>query len=213
MPERRKTIKPDRLAGKATITSGLHLRGSEVWGMWDTTVGAKPRTSHYWSPGGGRCRKRKCSMIVLERTRKGYGQSGKHWNCFKGNVGETSERWDGAHELFQAHPYHLELNWTNKDQQLLTLLLDQQLLTLLWQTLILISSVQNGIYVLGKAHMCSTPSLRSFPNVAFETVPMFVWLMMALSHPLKKDCLELPLAVPLSSRQSMVWCPWLCAHR
>ena len=24
-----------------------------------------------------------------------------------------------------------------------------------------------------KAHMCSTPSLRSFPNVAFETVPMF----------------------------------------
>ena len=25
-----------------------------------------------------------------------------------------------------------------------------------------------------KAHMRSTPSLRSFPNVAFETVPMFV---------------------------------------
>ena len=36
------------------------------------------------------------------------------------------------------------------------------------------SSVQDGIYALGKAHMHSTQSLRSFPNVAFETVPMFV---------------------------------------
>ena len=32
------------------------------------------------------------------------------------------------------------------------------------------SSVQDGIYAL----MLSTLSLRSFPNVAFETVPMFV---------------------------------------
>ena len=36
------------------------------------------------------------------------------------------------------------------------------------------SSVQNEIYALRKAHMRSTPSLRSFPSVAFETVPMFV---------------------------------------
>ena len=36
------------------------------------------------------------------------------------------------------------------------------------------TSVRDGIYALGKAHMRSTPSLRSFPNVAFETVPMFV---------------------------------------
>ena len=32
------------------------------------------------------------------------------------------------------------------------------------------SSVQGGIYALGKAHMRSTSSLRSSPNVAFETV-------------------------------------------
>ena len=32
-------------------------------------------------------------------------------------------------------------------------------------------SVQEGIYALRKAHMRSTPSLGSFPNVAFETVP------------------------------------------
>ena len=35
------------------------------------------------------------------------------------------------------------------------------------------SSVQDGNYPLGKAHIRSTPSLRSFPNVAIETVPMF----------------------------------------
>ena len=36
------------------------------------------------------------------------------------------------------------------------------------------TSVQGGIYALGKAHMRSTPSLRGFPSVALETVPMFV---------------------------------------
>ena len=49
------------------------------------------------------------------------------------------------------------------------------------------------VYVFRKAHhiiMRSTPSLRSFPNVAFETVPVFVWLMMFLSHPFKKIILH-----------------------
>ena len=36
------------------------------------------------------------------------------------------------------------------------------------------SSVQEDGYALGKAHMRSTPSLRSFPNFAFETVLVFV---------------------------------------
>ena len=36
------------------------------------------------------------------------------------------------------------------------------------------SSAQDGIYALGKAHMRFTPSLRSFPNDALETVPMLV---------------------------------------
>ena len=39
----------------------------------------------------------------------------------------------------------------------------------------LLISVQDGIYVLGKAHiMRSILSLESFPSVAFETVPMLV---------------------------------------
>jgi len=41
-------------------------------------------------------RKMKHSMIFLERMRKGH----HHWNCFKGNVGETSERWGGVHMGF-----------------------------------------------------------------------------------------------------------------
>ena len=45
------------------------------------------------------------------------------------------------------------------------------------------SSVQYRIYTLGKAQVrSSTPSPRSFPSVAFETIPMFVWLTMALSR-------------------------------
>ena len=33
----------------------------------------------------------------------------------------------------------------------------------------------------------ATPSLRSFPDVAFETVPVFVWLTMTLSRSLKEE--------------------------
>ena len=48
----------------------------------------------------------------------------------------------------------------------------------------------------------------SFLNIAFETVPMFIWFDddLALSGPFKEDCLALPLSMHLSSRQSMVWC-------
>ena len=42
------------------------------------------------------------------------------------------------------------------------------------------NSVQDNIYVFGKAHMHSTQSLRRFPSIASETVPKFIWLMMAL---------------------------------
>ena len=35
-----------------------------------------------------------------------------------------------------------------------------------------LGSVQDGIYALEKAHMCTTPSFRSFPDIALETGPM-----------------------------------------
>ena len=46
------------------------------------------------------------------------------------------------------------------------------------------SSVQGDIYVLRKAHMHCTLSLRNVPNVAFETIPTET---MALSRPFKED--------------------------
>ena len=68
------------------------------------------------------------------------------------------------------------------------------------------SSVQDGICALGRAHVCFTPYLRCFASVAFETVLMFVWLLMAHSCPLKEDYLVLPLSTPLCSGRSVVWC-------
>ena len=69
----------------------------KCWKAWNTTCKRKAKTSHPQSPGGERCGKRKHSVIYFERMREDHCQSCKHWNCFKGNVGETSERWDGGH--------------------------------------------------------------------------------------------------------------------
>ena len=44
-----------------------------------------------------------------------------------------------------------------------------------------VSSVQDGIYSLRKAHTCSSPSLRNFSRVESETIPMLVRPTMALS--------------------------------
>ena len=57
-----------------------------------------------------------------------------------------------------------------------------------------VSSVQDGIYTLGKAHMHFMPSLRSFSSVASEIVPV----SMAFSF-VKKDRQALPLSTPISS--------------
>jgi len=39
-------------------------------------------------------------MIFLKSMREGHHQADEHWNHFKGNVEETSERQDGAHMGF-----------------------------------------------------------------------------------------------------------------
>ena len=63
------------------------------------------------------------------------------------------------------------------------------------------------IYAVGKAHTCSARFLRSFPNVAFKTVPMLVWSTMVLSRPLKVDrrLLLFSICQPLSSPGDR-WC-------
>ena len=47
----------------------------------------------------------------LFRTSQGHRQSTEHWNCFKGNVRETSERRGGAHMGFSKRIDTI-LNWT-----------------------------------------------------------------------------------------------------
>ena len=49
---------------------------------------------------------------------------------------------------------------------------------------VIMSSLTTQSKCWGKS-ICSTPSLRSFSNVAFEPVPMLVWLTMAQSCPFK----------------------------
>ena len=46
-------------------------------------------------------------MIFSERTREGNRQSDEHWNCFKGDIRETSERRDGVYT--DSLELHLEL--------------------------------------------------------------------------------------------------------
>ena len=92
-------VRADRLAGTATLTSGLLLGRSEVLrSLRHLPSGTQPRTSHHYrleervvDRGSTRL------TIFLERTREGHRQSDEHWNRLKGNVGETSERRSGAH--------------------------------------------------------------------------------------------------------------------
>ena len=64
--------------------------------------------------------------------------------------------------------------------------------------------------------MCSIPSLRCFPYVAFKMVPMSIWLRMALSRPFKKDHLAFLLSTPLlqviNSVMSLALCPLLVSQ-
>ena len=77
-----------------------------------------PKTSHHRSPGGESRGKRKRSTVFLEGARESHRQSDENRNCFKGNIGETSERRGRMHTgLFRAHCSHLELNELNCHQQ------------------------------------------------------------------------------------------------
>ena len=69
------------------------------------------------------------------------------------------------------------------------------------------SSIPDGIYALAKAHTRSTPTLRRFYNVVFDTVPAIIRLID--DGPLS----SFQGTPPSSFRRSMVWCPWLCVRR
>ena len=55
-------------------------------------------------------------MIFLERTRESHRQSDKHWNCFIGDIVETSERLGRVHMGISEHT-HTILNWTEQNKE------------------------------------------------------------------------------------------------
>ena len=63
--------------------------------------------------GGERWSTQRFSLKQWKDKKGPYCLSDKHWKCFKGNVGETSERWGRVHDcgLFWAHRSAI-LNWT-----------------------------------------------------------------------------------------------------
>ena len=74
--------------------------GEEVTSLSDVLKTEKRGT------GGGRARR--CSF--KGRTRDGHRRSDDHWNCFKGDVGETSERRGEAHMGFSERRINNSLN-------------------------------------------------------------------------------------------------------
>ena len=86
---------------------------------WDGGGGERERKKKYLGSTYSLCinvHVYKRSTIFLERTRKGHRQSNQHWNCFKGNIGDTPERRCGAHMGFPERIDTIlnwtELNWT-----------------------------------------------------------------------------------------------------
>jgi len=84
----------------------------------------------------------------------------KQWvQCL--NHGPTHTCMSSAFMVNYRNGLLLEAKWPNKAQ-------------CSFRSVAQFSSLQDGIYAARKSPMLSTLSLRIFPNVAFETVPMFV---------------------------------------
>ena len=91
----------DRQAGNANLRNGLLLGRSEV---------LRSLRHHLWAQSQGhhtidRLEERgvergSARRSSLKGTREGHRQPDEHWNCFKSNVGGTSERWGGTIRAF-----------------------------------------------------------------------------------------------------------------
>ena len=86
---------------KATLTSGLLLGISEVLSSLRHYLRAQSQGHHTIDRLEERGVERgSAGRSSFERTREGHRQSDEHWNRFKGNVGETSDRRGAAHMGF-----------------------------------------------------------------------------------------------------------------
>ena len=106
MPEWRETTEQTDWQAKH-LSQVVCSASRKIWSvekLETLPAGTKPRTSHHWSPEG----ERRWTTIFLKRTRESHRQSDEHWNRFKGNVRETSERWGSAYEpaTFQSQVWY-----------------------------------------------------------------------------------------------------------
>ena len=87
------------MAGKATITSGLHLRTSEVLRCLRPYLRAQSQGYDTIDRQEEREAWKEEALDDLPRKdeRESHRQSDEHWNRFKGDVRETYERRGGAH--------------------------------------------------------------------------------------------------------------------
>ena len=70
------------------------------------------RASQHWSPEGKRIGERKRPTFHPPRSRIICVRQSKYRHCFKGNLGETAERWGGARTgLSERYDAILSWNW------------------------------------------------------------------------------------------------------
>ena len=108
----------DRLAGKASIISGLHLRRSEVLKSWKHYLlahSAKDITR--WIAWRREAWKEEAVLHGLPwilKGQEGHHQSDEHWNCFKGNVEETDKMgWSAYICYIMSFSKHIDTpSWT-----------------------------------------------------------------------------------------------------
>ena len=87
----------DRLAGKAILGRSEVLRSLRYY------LQSQSQGHHAIDRPEGRGVERGSARRSSLKEREGHRQSDEHWNCFKGNVGETSERKGGVHMFFSKH--------------------------------------------------------------------------------------------------------------
>ena len=89
-----------RLAGKATLTTGLLLGRSEVLRSLRDHLRAQSQDQEDIDRQEERGVERGSARLSSLKGREGHRQSDELWNRFKGNVEKTSERRGGAHMGF-----------------------------------------------------------------------------------------------------------------
>ena len=108
----------ERLVAKQPSQVACFSEDLKCWEVWDTTCRHKAKDI---TPSID-CRREVWKEEVLDnlpwKDERGPSSDG-HWNRFKGNVGETSDRWDGVHMGFSEH-INTTLNWTELNWTLLT---------------------------------------------------------------------------------------------